>query len=111
MSLRSRPRHVVSVQKMRSETGSVGQLERVKDGRPVNVRGTLHPLDATEIQFYGDRGTETRKFFCNVWPGGMNAVVTFEGATWDQVEPVESHRIGQMTKHVEVILRRRASNG
>lgn len=102
-----RPRHLFYVQNRKIIEGSAGQDEFENVGQPIKVRGTAHPLDETEIQLYGDTGIETRKVFAPSWPGSIYSVITFDGGTWDQQWPAESHSIGQRTKHHEVVIRRR----
>ena len=102
-----RQRHTVSVQKRKSKTGSANQKEYENDGAPVIIPGTYHPLSAEEILVWGTSTRETGKFFCRSWPGDIHSRITFRGAQWDQVAPAEISDIGQNTKHVVVVLRRR----
>ena len=108
-----RPRHTLIVQKRKPAptAGSVGQAVYVADGTPVPVRGNVHPLTTEEIRNYGDQAKDLRKFFCRAWPGDMFSEITFEGDKYDQVEPVKKHDLGHLTKHAEVILRRRSIRG
>jgi hypothetical protein len=105
-----RARHTLVVQN-RERVRTKGHEELQPTGEPISVRGTVHPLDAAEIQFYGDRALETRKFFGPSWPGNIDCRITFDGDEWDQVEPAAVHGIGQASRHVEVIIRRRTSRG
>jgi hypothetical protein len=99
--------HTVTVQRRKRVPGSAGQKELENTGAPIPVRGNAHPLSTEEIRAYGDRAGELRKFFCRAWPGDMFSELTFDGGTWDQVEPEHTHGLGHLTKHVEVIIRRR----
>lgn len=100
-----RTRHVVTVQRTKEKRGTAGQRERENDGEPIAVRGNMHELDADEVQLWGDRGHETKKFFCKSWPGDIFSIVTYAGKTWDQVAP--EMRFGFTHPHIEVILRKR----
>jgi hypothetical protein len=102
-----RYQHAVVVQKRKRVPGSAGQKELVNDGSPIIVRGNVHPLSEDEIRALGDRAVETRKFFCRTWPGDMFSALAYDGGTWDQVEPAQTHGLGHLTKHVEVLIRRR----
>lgn len=102
-----RYRRIASVQRRVERKGKAGQVEYVDDGLPIPVRGNLYPLTTDEVQFYGDRGTDTRKWFCQVWPGDMHSRITLDGAEWDQVEPAKTFDAGVRSRHVEVILRKR----
>jgi hypothetical protein len=97
----------VSVQLREKVAGSAGQAEWSDAGDPVTVRGNVHPLEADEIVYWGDHGRDMRKLFCKSWPGDIHSVISWDGAAWDQVAPEQLFKIGQSTKHVEVILRRR----
>lgn len=102
-----RYRDSLVVQKRKKAPGSAGQRELVNDGSPVTVVGNMHPLDTSEIEFYGTRASDTRKWFCKSWPGDMFSEITYDGAKWDQVDPEKVHKLGQATRHIEVIVRKR----
>lgn len=99
-------RHRLTVQPRKKVTGKAGQAEFVNDGTPTDVPGNLRPLSVEEIDFYGERNRELRKYFCKTWPGDINAAITGRGAVWDQVS-AETFDYGSRTQHVEVVLRKR----
>lgn len=89
--------------------GSAGQTEYrpIPFTDPVTVPCNVQPLDAAEVQFYGERARDTRKVFADSWPFDIHSRLTFQGEAWDQVEPEKYHAQGQGTKHHEVIIRKR----
>ena len=95
------------VQRKKRKDGSAGQRELEDDGTPVKVRGNKHPLSQEELRLWGDSKLETIKYFCASWPGDIYSAITIDGEPWDQVAPAEVHGLGQATRHVEVVLRKR----
>ncbi len=104
-----RKRHTLLVQPREKFKGSAGQTEYRNVGDPVEVRGNVHPLSAEEVQLFGDRAVDTRKFFYfgPSWPGDMFCEITFEGVKWDQVAPAPHMDLGLRTAHFEVLIRKR----
>lgn len=102
-----RRKHTITVQPREYVKGSAGQRELQDVGDPIVVRGNRHPLSQEEIRLWGDSAKETVKYFCDTWPGNIYSGITIAGEAWDQVAPAEVHSLGQNTKHVEVILRKR----
>lgn len=102
-------RHALTVQPYKQAPGSSGQAEWVVDGDPVQVRGNVHPLDADEIQFFGERARDMRKVFYygRTWPGDIHCRIEFDGVEWDQAEPERHFDLGYRTQHFEVMIRRR----
>jgi hypothetical protein len=102
-----RRRHTLTVQPRKRKDGSAGQRELENDGEPVDVKGNRHPLSEEDIRLWGDSAKETVKYFCDTWPGDIYSTITIAGEPWDQVAPARVHGLGQNTRHVEVILRKR----
>lgn len=96
-------------------TGSAGQGEYVPIpgpipgslGNPIVVSCNVRPLDTEEIQFWGERGGDTRKVFADSWPFDIHSALTFNGQPWYQVEPEKDFDYGTGTKHHEVVIRKR----
>lgn len=107
-----RRRHTITGVLYEKTAGSAGQAEwvpiEIADGDPVpSVRCNVRPLSAEEVQFWGDRGKDTRIVFADTWPFDIHSRLTFEGAEWDQVEPEKNFDFGAATKHHEVVIRKR----
>jgi hypothetical protein len=111
MSLRSRPRHVVRVQRYAAAEGSIGQQEYQPAGDPIAVRGNFHPLSSDETVSFGLQDYVAGRFHCQSWPGDQYSRIDFRDADWDQVGDAEQFDIGRGTQHVEVLLRRRNRRG
>lgn len=104
-----RRRHVITGVQYESFKGSAKQTEYrpVFGPQPAPVPCNVHPLDAAEVQFYGERSRDMRKVFADTWPFDTHSRLTFQGAEWDQVEPEKDHDLGVRTKHQEIIIRKR----
>jgi hypothetical protein len=102
-----RRKHTLVVRPRDRVEGSAGQSELGPLQDPVNVLANVRPLSADEIIQWGDRGRDTRKVFCDSWPGSMDATIAWGGASWDQVAPEQVFDYGTATQHVELIIRKR----
>lgn len=110
-----RRRHKISGVLYWRVVGSAGQGEYVpipgpvagSEGNPIIVSCNVRPLDTQEVQFWGERGSDTRKVFADYWPFDIHAALTFDGQKWYQVEPEKDFDYGVASKHHEVVIRKR----
>ena len=110
-----RRRHTISGVLYEKVAGSAGQKEYRPitgsgpgtEAKPIVVSCNVRPLDTEEIQFWGERGGDTRKVFADSWPFDIHSALTFNGGQWYQVDPEKDFDYGVATKHHEVVIRKR----
>ena len=110
-----RRRHSIAGVLYEKTTGSAGQKEYRPitgvgpgtESAPITVACNVRPLDTEEIQFWGERGGDTRKVFADTWPFDIHSALTFNGDSWYQLEPEKDFDYGTGTKHHEVVIRKR----
>jgi hypothetical protein len=107
MSLRSRPRDLVVVQKLVATTGKMGEDEWVKEGAPVEVRCNVYPATASENEALGLVNSQTRVVHIRnqPWPADQFSEVSYDGSYWEQIGPAVRYNKGVGTRHVQVYLR------
>jgi hypothetical protein len=110
MSLRSRPRHKITVQPYREQAGSVGQKEHVPDGLPLTVRCNVHLYSSSELVSFG-----VREFVDGIihvyppqtWPWDEYTRITYDGVEYDQDGAAIHKKMSRSTEHYEISIRKR----
>lgn len=110
MSLRSRPRHTISVQPYKSAAGTIGQKERVPDGAPLTVKANVHLLSTSEVVSFG-----VREFVDGIihvyppqtWPWDEYTRIVYDGVEYDQDGAAISKNMSSGTAHTEIPIRKR----
>jgi hypothetical protein len=104
---RRRETHVL-VQRMRSETGMVGGTKLVADGDPVRIPVNIYELSTEERITGGLTNVTTKRIHMDRWVGDLNnRISTPDGREWDQIGDAEEYGHGQLTKHLELTIRKR----
>lgn len=100
-------KHVASVQNYKSTIGTIGQKEYSEaDGAPISVPCNRYALGADEVKDLGLQMIETKKLFCDSWPGDSHSVITIEGQKWAQVGPTQTFD-NTSIRNVVVIIEKR----
>lgn len=106
MSLLDRAPHTVTVQRRIIDRTDVHGVTYQPDGAPVDVRGSLQPLSATETNVDGIAALTRMRFICRDWPGDIHSKITADGVTFEPEGQPQFYNMSAATRHWEVVLRR-----
>jgi hypothetical protein len=106
MSLRSRPRDVVIVQKRVVSQGKMGEDVYTDQGDPIPVHCNVYPVSATESESLGLVNSEVRQVFLHqgTWPADQFSELTYDGAIWEQQGRAVPFTKGQRTKLTRIYI-------
>jgi hypothetical protein len=76
---------------------------------PVEARGAMQPVSATESTELGLTTETVYRFLGRTWPGDVHAEVSWNGRPFEQVGEAKVHGMSPRTAHVEVILKARGA--
>ena len=111
MSLLTRPRHTVMVQRRALVQDEEGVEDLAPVGTPIEVRCNVKPLTAEEREAYGVTAQETSRITARNWPGDHLSLVAYDGRDWDQHGEPQRHRMSPRTAHDVVIITANAPRG
>lgn len=82
---------------------------RVPSTTPVEVRGRVQPVAATEVEVSGQQVNTTHRFIARSMPGGAWAKVVWNDREWDVLGEPKRYHDTRTIAHVTVLLAARAS--
>ncbi|MEX5308895.1 hypothetical protein [Kocuria sp. CPCC 205297] len=112
MSLRSAPRHTVTVTTVQRVPDGMGGYEDVEQP-PVTRHCNVYPLSATERYELGFQAVTTYQVFdheqqinpgAGPWPGGNHTRITWEGRTFQQEGEPMVHTMSRRTSHQRIVM-------
>lgn len=106
MSLLDRAPHTVTVQPRVIDRSNVHGVTYKPSGSPVQVRGSLQPLSATETNVDGIAALTRMRFICRDWPGDIHSQVTTDTGTFEPEGEPQFYNMSAATRHWEIELRR-----
>lgn len=106
MSLLDRAPHTVTVQRRVIDRTDVHGVTYKPSGEPVQVRGSLQPLSATESNVDGITALTRMRFICRDWPGDIHSLVTAPDGSFEPEGEPQFYNMSPGTRHWEIVLRR-----